>query len=210
MTRLLKILTVFAGLALVAMPAQAYEKGDWIVRGGVGLVSPDDGFIDQTNNASVDDGVSAVISGTYMFDSNWGFEVLAAFPFSHDIGDPDVGDFAEVKHLPPTFSLVYQFAPDADFRPYVGAGLNYTLFFDEEVDQSILPDVGLSVEDTFGFAAHVGADLKVADNWMVNLEIRYIQIEPDLELLVNGVPVVTIPEHEINPMVYSLNLVWVF
>ena len=138
MSRILKVLTVLAGLALVAMPAQAYEKGDWIIRGGVGMVSPDSGAIADTGGATIDDGVSAVISGTYMFNSNWGFEILAALPFSHDIGDEFVGDFAEVKHLPPTFSLVYQFAPDAGFRPYAGLGLNYTLFFDEEVDQSLL------------------------------------------------------------------------
>ena len=216
MTRFFKLLTVALGLGLITLPAQAYEKGDWIIRGGVGMVSPEStAFVDSTDDLriSVDDGTSAVISATYMFSSNFGFEVLAAWPFSHDImAGPADGSaelkIAETKHLPPTFTFQYQFAPDANFRPYAGLGLNYTLFFDEELDQTVFPGLDLSIDDSFGVAAQLGADIKMSDTWMLNVDIRYISIAPDVTLS-DGVDPETIGI-DINPMVYSVNLAFVF
>jgi outer membrane protein len=216
MTKLFKLLTIVLGLALVALPAQAYEKGDWVIRGGVGMVSPEStAYVDSVEDLSisVDDGTSAVISGTYMFTPNWGFDILASWPFSHDIkAGPAAGPtslkIGETKHLPPTFSFQYHFAPDAKFAPYAGLGLNYTLFFDEELDQTLFPDTDLSIDGSFGVAAQVGADIELSEGWALNLDIRYISIAPDATLS-DAIESDTI-EIDINPMVYSLNLVFVF
>ncbi len=216
MTRLFKLLTIVLGLALVALPAQAYEKGDWIIRGGAGMVSPEStAYTDTVEDLriSVDDGVSAVISATYMFSPNFGFEVLAAWPFTHDINAGPADGSAELKigetkHLPPTFSFQYQFAPEATFRPYAGLGLNYTTFFSEELDQTIFPGTSLKIDDSFGLAAQLGADFKINEQWMVNFDVRYISIEPDVTLSdATGSDTIGI---DINPMVYSVNLAFVF
>ncbi len=216
MTKFYKLLTILLGLAFIALPVQAYEKGDWIIRGGVGMVSPEStAYTDSVEDLRivVDDGTSAVISGTYMFTPNWGFDILASWPFSHDIkAGPADGSglikIGETKHLPPTFSFQYQFAPDATFRPYAGLGLNYTLFFDEELDQTLFPDTSLSIDDSFGLAAQLGADFKLNESWMINLDIRYLSIAPDVTLS-DAESSETI-EIDINPMVFSLNLVFVF
>lgn len=216
MTKLFKLLTIVLGLALVALPAQAYEKGDWIIRGGVGMVSPEStAYTDPADDLRivVDDGTSAVISGTYMFTPNWGFEVLASWPFSHDIlagpaSGPGEVKIGKTKHLPPTFTFQYQFMPDATFRPYAGLGVNYTLFFDEELDQTLFPGFDMDIDNSFGVAAQLGADIKINEQWMVNFDIRYISIAPDVTLS-DGVESDTIGI-DINPMVYSLNLAFVF
>src|SRR5690606_42037804 len=69
----------------------------------------------------------------YMLTDKVGVELLAATPFSHDVGVTGVLDkLGSIKHLPPTVSLVYYPLDNGSaFQPYVGAGVNFTCFFDE-------------------------------------------------------------------------------
>ena len=191
-----------AVVVVFSSAANAYEKGDWLVRVGVGNVDP------KSNNgeiASVDSGTAVVFNGTYFFTPNLGFEILAATPFSHDIKlAADGTKVGETKHLPPTFSLQYHFDTESAFKPYVGAGLNYTLFFDEETTGP-LAGTSLSLDDSFGLAAQLGADFDISDTMFVNLDVRWIDINTDAEL--DGA---ALEEVEIDPMVYSLTLGWRF
>ncbi len=198
--------TLFVAATAVAVvfssAANAYEKGDWLLRVGVGNVDP------KSNNgevASVDSGTAVVFNGTYFFTPNLGFEILAASPFSHDIKlAADGTKVGETKHLPPTFSLQYHFDTESALRPYVGAGLNYTLFFDEETTGP-LAGTSLSLDGSFGLAAQLGADFDISDTMFVNFDVRWIDINTDAEL--DGA---ALEEVEIDPMVYSLTLGWKF
>ncbi|MBT8108144.1 MAG: outer membrane beta-barrel protein [Gammaproteobacteria bacterium] len=207
MCKLFKLLTVVAGLALISMPAAAYEKGDWIIRGGVGVVDPKStSYQDETIIVKVDSGTSVVLSATYMFSPNWAFDILAAWPFTHDINvdDPTDAEFSgtvklgETKHLPPTFSFQYHFMPDANFMPYAGLGLNYTTFFDEEI--TLDPEASLSLDDSFGLAVQLGADWKLNERWVLNADFRYIDIETEAD----GAKI------DISPLVYSLSFGYIF
>lgn len=197
------VLATVIGLgSMLGAAAQAQEAGDWIVRVGVGNVDPKS---DNGDVASVDSGTAAVFNATYMMTDNIGIELLAATPFSHDIrlaaGGTRVG---ETKHLPPTLSVQYHFDTDSAFRPYVGAGLNFTLFFDEETTGP-LEGTSLDLEESFGIAAQVGADWDFSDTMFANLDVRWINIETDARL--DGAPLETV---EIDPIVYSLTLGWRF
>jgi outer membrane protein len=214
MVRLTKLLISLAGLALIAMPAQAYEKGDWIFRAGAGMVDPQGTAASFTDDADtlyieVDSGSALTLTGAYFFSPNWSFEVLAASPFTHDVklglegeGTAKIG---EVRQLPPTFTFQYHFLPDGTFRPYVGLGLNWTTFFDEKL-VSELSDQGLSltVDDSFGAAVQVAADVALGDKWLLNFDVRWIQLEADANLS-DGVDTETI-SLDISPLVYSINL----
>lgn len=202
-TRVLTKLAPFAAALLLASPvSQAYEKGDWIVEAGVGVVDPKS---DNGDVVGVDSGTSLIISGEYMFTDNWGFEVLGAWPFSHDITlVADGSKVAETKHLPPTFSLKYHFATDGDLHPYLGAGLNYTLFFDESTTGA-LAGADLELDDSFGVAAQAGLDYAFSDSMLLNVEVRWINIETDAKL--DGVLVETV---EIDPIVFGLSIGWTF
>lgn len=192
-----------AAVAFIVSPAaNAHEQGDWLLRVGVGHVDPKS---DNGDIASVDSGTSLVFNGTYFFTPNLGFEILAATPFSHDIElAADGTKVGEAKHLPPTFSLQYHFDTAGAFDPYVGAGLNYTLFFDEDTEGP-LAGTDLDLDDSFGFAAQLGADFAVSEAVSLNFDIRWIDINTDAEL--DGV---ALEEVEIDPMVYSLTAVWKF
>lgn len=169
-----------AGLISLSPLAQAQDAGDWIVRLGAHSVQP------KSNNSglvNVDSAAMLTFNGTYMFASNWGVELLAALPFEHDINLNDGGKVAETKHLPPTLSLQYHFNPKGRLRPYVGAGLNYTLFFDEKTSGA-LAGAKLELDQSFGPAAQLGLDIDIADVWFVSLDARWFDIDTDAK--VNG------------------------
>lgn len=199
-----RTLIATAAVAVLALSpaANAYEKGDWLVRVGAGLVDPDS---DNGDVVSVDSGASIVFTGTYFFTPNVAVELLAATPFSHDVDLETGGKVAEVKHLPPTLSLQYHFDTAGKLNPYVGAGLNYTIFFDEDTEGA-LEGLDLDLDNSFGLAAQVGADIDISDTMFVNVDVRWIDIDADAEVS----PVGLAFDVEIDPFVYSLTLGWKF
>jgi len=193
--------TVLCAIALLstaaANTALAMDQGDWLIRFGASSVDP------KSNNhpdVSVDSATSATFNFTYMMTANWGVELLAAYPFEHDIylvGGPEVGS---TKHLPPTVSLQYHFMPDATFQPYLGLGVNYTNFFSEKL-YGPLEGASLRLDDSWGFAGEIGADIMLGETWFLNLNARYIDIESDAT--VNGQPFGKV---KIDPWVYGAHV----
>ena len=91
-------------------------------------------------------------------------------------------------------------------RPYVGIGANWTTFFNTDtIDALADAGVGLELDDSFGLATQLGADFLLNDNWMVNFDVRYIDIETDATL--GGSPIGTVA---IDPWVLSLSIGYQF
>lgn len=203
--RVLLVAIAFVALMYGAV-AGAHEKGDWLVRVGAGLVDPDSGNGNVGGaDVDVDSGASLVFTGTYFFTPSIALEVLAALPFSHDVNLEGAGQVGETKHLPPTFSVQYHFDTGNKFRPYVGAGLNYTIFFDEDTEGALV-GTDLDLDDSFGLAAQLGADIDVSDNMFVNFDVRWIDIDTEAEVSPLGLEF----DVDIDPFVYSLTLGWKF
>ena len=177
-------------------PALAFEAGDWLVRFGATNVDP------KSNNhpvVSVDSAWSATFNFSYMMTDNWAVEVLAAWPFEHDIYLVGGSKVASTKHLPPTVSLQYHFNAQGKFQPYIGAGINFTTFFDEKTTGD-LEGSDLSLDNSWGLAGQVGADIMLNDKWFLNFDARYIDIETDAKL--DGDALGTV---KIDPWVYGVN-----
>ena len=195
----------------------AHDAGDFYMRFGFSNVDPDDpnGDIDLTAvdpalgrpDITVDDAWSFTFTGSYQYTANWAVELLAAYPFEHDIKVDGLGKVGKTKHLPPTLSLQYHFLHDATFQPYVGAGINYTLFFDDEADGTLdALDGDLSIEDnSFGWAAQVGADWMLTDKWFLNADLRYIAIDTKAKVTIPGVGSIK-EDVDIDPWVYGINV----
>lgn len=191
------------GFIVVSGQALAVGQGDWLLRFGAAYVAPNDdsGGLSgaPTVGVEVDSGTAAFINLTYMVRDNIGLELLAATPFKHDISATGAvtGKIAEVSHLPPTFSVQYHFQPKATFRPYVGVGLNYTTFFDEKATAVIN---SIDLDDSWGLAAQAGIDFDLNNNWFMNADLRYIQIDTTATTDLGTVDV------DINPWVLSLGV----
>ena len=204
-SRALKFGLALAAAGLCVQPVTATAaQGDWLFRGGVGIVDPkSDNLIIPGETADsvidVDTGTSLTVEGTYMLADNWGIELLAAYPFTHDV-KLDGTKAAEVDHLPPTLSVQYHFIPDGKIRPYVGLGLNYTMFMSEKT-KGPLAGADLKIADSWGMAAQVGADIGITDRWFANVGIRYIDIEGKAKL--DGASIGTVV---IDPMTYQVQV----
>ena len=178
--------------------ASAFEDGDWLIRFGGSNVDP------KSNNGDVVDvgsDSSITFNFTYMLTDAWSLELLAAWPFEHSIYlKSDGSRVGSTKHLPPTFSLNYHFFRNADFRPYVGVGVNYTNFFDEETTGA-LAGADLSLDDSWGLAGQVGLDWLLNERWFINVNARYIDIGTDA--FVNGD---FLEKVDIDPVVYGAHV----
>ncbi len=216
---------ICASLGLLSFSALAHQAGDILVRVGLTTVAPDDsssnievGGADLGVGLSVDNNTQLGLNFAYFLTDNINVEVLAATPFSHDVNfsvsDPlGTGDkLAEVKHLPPTVTVNYYFNDASSaFQPYIGAGINYTIFFDEQFtsanDNAGLAD--LSLDNSFGLSAQVGADYKLEDNWYVNASVRWIDIDTEASFNLNGTAG-KVNDITIDPWVYSITLGYTF
>ena len=178
MTKKLAVLTLSTALAAMAVPAFAQSQGDWTIGVGVGYLDPksDNGTLAGLD-ADIDSDTRPIFTAEYFIRDNLGVELLAATPFSHDITLGGSVDAGSAKQLPPTLSLNYHFATNSAWKPYVGAGLNYTAFFDE---QSTLGD--LSVDNSFGVSLQAGLDYMVSDKGSVRLNVRWFDINSDVTL----------------------------
>jgi len=180
-----------------ALTVHAKEQGDWLVRFGGSYISP------KSNNhelVSVDGKMGVTFNFSYFMTSNLAIEVLAALPYEHDIELQGGTKVASTKHLPPTVSLQYHFMPDAGIQPYVGLGVNYTTFFSEK---TVGPLAGsdLNLDDSWGWAGQVGLDIPLNEKWLLNIDVRYIDIETKAKL--DGASIGTVA---IDPWVYGANV----
>lgn len=194
-----------ASLAL-ATPALAQQAGDWTFSVGAHVVAPKSGngsLAGGALDADVGNDWRPTITAEYFLTDKWGIEILASLPFEHDIELNGVRA-GSTKHLPPTVSLQYHFRNAGKVTPFLGAGVNYTLFFSEDTTGP-LAGTELELDGSWGLAAHAGLDFAIADNKWIRVDARYIDIDTDVK--VNGAGVGTV---NIDPMVYGAAFVWSF
>ena len=104
----------------------------------------------------------------------------------------------KISHFPPTITVKYHFNTEGKFSPYVGAGVNYTTFFDDKLPTGPVTDISYS--DSFGGALQVGADYKLSEHWSLFADVRKIWIQTDVTLKAG--PATTInADVDINPIV---------
>jgi len=175
----------------------AMDQGDWLIRAGASYIDP------KSNNheiVSVDSATSFTFNVSYFMTEAWAVELLAAWPFKHDLELKDGTKIGDTKHLPPTLSIQYHWAPNSVFQPYVGVGLNFTTFFSEDL-YGPLEGVDLDLGNSWGLAGEIGADIKLSDQWFLNLSVRYMDIETKAKL--DGE---SIGKVDISPWIYGGNV----
>ena len=205
MTRTHRSLLALALACGLVSPAFAAEAGSWSFSLGAHVVDPTSGngsLAGGALEADVGSDWKPTITAEYFFTPNLGLEVLASLPFEHDIS-LNGAKAGSTKHLPPTFTLQYHFDGET-VSPFIGAGVNYTLFFDQQTSGP-LAGAELDLGNSWGLAAHAGVDFRLADNRAIRLDVRWMDIDTDVS--VNGADVGTV---KIDPLVYGVAYVWNF
>lgn len=193
--------TLLVAALAVGSIANAHAQ-DWFVRAGASVVDPtnDNGTLaGGALNTDIKRQTALGFTFGYHYTPNWAVELLASTPFEHSVqlnGDTAL-DF---KHLPPTLSLQYYFLPESRVNPFLGLGLNYTLTFDEK-ERGALAGTKVSIGDSFGIATQAGLVFKIADQWDVVADVRWIDI--DASVKVNGTKVGTT---NVDPLIFGLHL----
>jgi outer membrane protein len=139
---------------------------------------------------------------TYYFTENIAAELILGTT-NHDVkavntalGNVNLGD---VWLLPPTLTLQYHFNIN-DFKPYVGAGVNYTIFYN--ADPGAVVDV--DYENSFGYALQLGFDYDLDDTWFLNVDAKYVGLSTDVSV---NAGIATVPaEVDINPLLIGFGV----
>jgi len=127
----------------------------------------------DVNNATVPE-----LDFTYMIRDNIGVELILATS-RHQLTS-SIGGLGGVNVLPPTLLLQYHFNHAGRVRPYVGAGLNYTLFYNNGLHAGAQP---VSIRNhSFGPALQAGVDVQVTKTLFVNADIKKIWMHTDASL----------------------------
>ena len=204
------IMSAAVGAALLATGmAQAQEaEGPWMVRArAIGILpanQSDASAALPADAVTLNNIVAPEVDFTYFFTKNIAAELILTYPQQHDVSVNGLGQIGTVKHLPPTLTLQYHFLPDGQYRPYVGAGINYTKFSSVSLNAAGTP-LYLDNSSTGG-ALQAGMDIKLSGNMYLNLDVKYIWIGTD----VNTAAGAKVTHLNINPWVPGIGLGWRF
>jgi outer membrane protein len=108
---------------------------------------------------------------TYFFTKNIATELVLTYPQTIQINSgASQSQLGTIKALPPSLLLQYHFTDLGAFKPYVGAGVNYTIFSSRNNLGNGTYSVGGS---STGVVGQIGADYMLDKNWGLNLDVKY-------------------------------------
>jgi len=228
------LLTIVAAIAAALPVASGAAEGEWLVRGNAAYIATDSssegiigdtglGLVAGTDGADVDDAPGFAFTLSYAYTDNFAISLLASAPFDHDIdgtGALEGLQLGDALHLPPTLVLEYRFNPQGRVNPYVGAGINYTWFLDADTTPALtdaldgiiggVNSTDLRLEDSVGFAAVAGIDWYVGENWGLNGQLWWADIDTDATVVVNGAVAAEEIDVSIDPLIPQLGLFFEF
>ena len=166
---------------VAALPAaQAQDTGNLIVRArAVNLDSANKDNTVLPVILTINNKVLPEVDFTYFFTPNLAAELILTYPQKQKVyaSGTEVGTF---KHLPPTLTAQYHFTGLGGFRPYVGAGINYTNISDVKL-QTAAAALGVGTvnlkRNSFGLALQAGVDVPIGGGWLINADVKKVQIK---------------------------------
>ena len=194
------------GIALTAtfpvMAQQASESG-WMLRGRAVQLNFSNGQADniQANVGKVEasDRWIPEVDISYFFTKNIAAELVLTYPQDIDI-KIDGAKQGTIAALPPSLLVQYHFTDLGAFKPYVGAGVNYTFFSKRS---NILNGAARVDKDSFGLVAQVGLDYALTKNWSLNFDVKYVQMNTDVTLTGTGAKQGKV---NLDPMLYGIGI----
>lgn len=185
---------ILAAGSVTGAYAQASGDSPWMVR--VRSVHLDSSNKDSTPlGLSINNKTFGEVDVTYFLSPNLAAELVLTTPQKQTVyaNGSEIGSF---KHLPPSLLMQYHFTDVQGFKPYVGAGINYTRFSDVS-----LP-AGVSVDShSWGWALQAGLDIPLDRNWSINLDVKKAYIRSDVYAAGSS-----IGRLRVDPILYAVGL----
>lgn len=138
---------------------------------------------------------------SYFFTKNIAAELVLTYPqdININVGGAKAGT---ISALPPSLLLQYHFTDFGAFKPYVGLGVNYTIFYKRN---NILDGAAQVSNSSFGVAGQIGFDYMLDKNWGLNVDLKYIQMATDVSIAGNKVGTVNL-----NPLTVGVGVAYRF
>lgn len=204
-------MVVLMGMMNSAMAQDSSSSNDgspWQFRLRGIVVTPDESADIEAigGDASISTAVVPEFDISYFFDENWSLELILATT-KHDVeavgtaaGDIDLG---HVWLLPPTLTGQYHFT-GGDFVPYLGAGLNLTLFYG--VDEGPVAD-DVEYDTAVGYALQGGFDFMLNDKWFLNLDVKKLFLNTDATVnATTALGATVVADVDINPWIFGFGV----
>ncbi|MBI3678718.1 MAG: OmpW family protein [Proteobacteria bacterium] len=178
--RLTSVLLAAIAASAFCAPVQAAE-GDWLLRArGIAVVPQESAKITPVGGSvNIDNSFVPEVDATYFTGDHWAFELIAATT-EHSVRHTPTGlDIGSVWLLPPTLTAQYHFNQDGEIRPYIGAGINYTIFY------NVNDPAGLNVHysNNFGWALQAGVDIPFGhDGYFFNLDVKKLFLSTNVNI----------------------------
>ena len=193
------------------------QAGDVLIRARAILVAPNErsgsvlpafpGETVKVNNSAMPE-----VDVTYMVTNHLGLELIASTTKHQASGvrgtTGNIGKLASTWVLPPTLTAQYHFAPTSHVRPYVGAGVNYTIFWNEKASPALETAVGstaVHMDDSVGLAAQAGVDIDLTPRVFLNLDVKYIDIDTTAHLATTAAGEQRV-KLSLDPLVFGVGL----
>jgi outer membrane protein len=206
MKPILASLVVASAALACSAPATAQDNtiraGLYIVKYRVSADDLSGPFTPSGLNLDLKDVNTAYFSYVRRLSPHFDFELAAGYPPKTETvakGPATVGSvpydgevIATAKWFSPTFLLIYRLSAEAEetLQPYVGAGVNYTHFYDRKsTDEGNAVGGGptsISLSDSFGPAVTVGAFYRFDRTWSLNVSFSIAKVRSDLEANTSG------------------------
>ena len=189
MNRLVLSLAVTTILCAASGSANASElnndnAGKWLARArAIAVLPQEDASIKPIHgDVGLNNSYVPELDFSYFFTNNIAAELILATS-NHNAkaqhtaaGNLDLGN---VMVLPPTLTLQYHFVNESNFKPYIGAGVNYTHFYDVNKGNDVN---NIKYKDSFGPALQLGADYALDKNWSLNVDLKKIWMSSDVKI----------------------------
>ncbi len=176
-------------LTALATPAFAQEDSSplspWLVRVRALAILPDESASIRpvSGSVNVDEAIIPELDISYFFTGHIATELVLLIS-NHDVSAKLSGvgkvDLGEGNLLPPTLLMQYHFRPHDTFRPYVGAGLNYTVFWNEDAPGGAITKI--DYDNSVGYALQAGFDYGLDQHWMMNFDVKRYWLSTDVNV----------------------------
>lgn len=181
------------------------EQGPWMIRGRTIVIMPSESARVSAplgGDVRINNQVMPELDITYFFDKRWSAELILAVS-QHEIKHKPTGiNLGKTWVLPPTVTVQYHLDPESkSFRPYIGAGINYTKFFSHGDADPIVRKVKL--KDSFGFALQAGFDIPINDRWTFNVDVKKVWMDTKARIDTD-IPAVVSADVDINPVIVGV------